>query len=79
MRNHKKGGPTRRQLKADEEWEWCPSCQDRNALSSADGHPLFVHGLKLTGGCETCSGTGKVVRSVRKRNFRTDKALPARA
>lgn len=37
----------------------CPACLDRNAVNLM-GKPLFWRGMKLTGGCETCGGTGRV-------------------
>lgn len=37
----------------------CPACLDRNALNLV-GLPIFWQGMKLTGGCELCDGTGRV-------------------
>lgn len=39
--------------------EWCPDCQTRDALNPATGQPRVLHGMMLTGGCETCGGRGK--------------------
>lgn len=37
----------------------CPACLDRHALTLT-GQPLWFRGVKLTGGCEICQGTGRV-------------------
>ena len=37
----------------------CPDCLDRNALNMI-GQPAFVNGARLSGGCESCGGKGRV-------------------
>ena len=41
----------------------CPACLDRNALGPV-GRPLFVRGVKLSGGCEICGGKGEVTEGI---------------
>jgi len=64
-----------RHLTVAEEWGVCPDCIERGAVNAATGQPVFMHGVRLTVGCETCMGTGAVVRSVKRKSFL---ALPAR-
>lgn len=41
----------------------CPACLDRGALNLL-GRPIYVRGMKLTGGCELCQGSGEVAEGV---------------
>ena len=42
----------------------CPACLDRGAVNLL-GKPIFVRGMKLTGGCELCGGNGEVMLTTR--------------
>lgn len=42
----------------------CPACLDRGAVNLL-GKPIFVRGMKLTGGCELCDGNGEIVATTK--------------
>jgi hypothetical protein len=57
---------------------FCPACLVRDAINSV-GQPRRRHGFLLTGGCEECGGSGRlVVRLAKIPGFRPRTAIPGR-
>lgn len=50
----------------------CPACLDRDAVNLI-GRPRFLSGMKLTGGCEVCGGSGEVTEAELVGDFYKDK------